>query len=372
MFIKKDCYYYLGNKPCSFHKMDGRLCKDCKNYKKIEENILIIKLDALGDVLRATSVLPALKNKYPNSTITWLTRRNALPLIRNNPFVYKYYAVEGNYLEILLSQKFDICINLDAESISGSIAKIVNAREKIGFIVDDKGSVIPANHSAVEWFEMGLNDRLKRANRKTYFEHMYRIIGLPEDNIHPPIIELTDKQIKLAKRKRLEYGLDKYRKTVGINTGGGKKWENKKWLCEYYIKLIRLLYDKYPDIALLLYGGPEEIEFNNKIIKTVDTKIINTGCTNTIEDFVSIVSLSDVFFTSDSLGMQVSLSHGIETIVIVGPTSPWELDVFGKGEIIYPQLECISCYLPRCDKNPNCMEWITPEIVFKGLKKYLE
>lgn len=88
--------------------------------------------------------------------------------------------------------------------------------------------------------------------------------------------------------------------------------------------------------------------------------MINTGCTNTIEDFCSLVSLSDVFFTSDSLGMQISISHCIETIVIVGSTSPWELDVFGKGEIIYPQLECISCYLPRCDKNPNCMEWIAP------------
>lgn len=202
MQIKRDCYHYLGNKPCSFHKKDGRLCENCNNYKKIEEHILIIKLDALGDVLRTTSILLAIKDKYPNSAITWITRCNAIPLIKNNPFIFKSYGVEDNYVEFISSREFDMCINLDAEPLSSSIAKMVKATEKIGFIVDDKGAVIPANDSAVEWFEMGVNDHLKRENRKTYFEHLYKIIGLPKIKIYPPQYYLTDRQKNFAVQKK--------------------------------------------------------------------------------------------------------------------------------------------------------------------------
>ena len=37
--IRKDCIYYLGSKPCKFHKQDGRLCDNCKNYSKMEKNL---------------------------------------------------------------------------------------------------------------------------------------------------------------------------------------------------------------------------------------------------------------------------------------------------------------------------------------------
>jgi heptosyltransferase-2 len=95
--IKKDCIYCLGSKPCKFHKQDGRLCEDCQDYRKTEKKILIIKLDALGDVLRTTSILPALIKKYPNSGITWITRKNALPLLEKNSYIFRKCAVEENY-----------------------------------------------------------------------------------------------------------------------------------------------------------------------------------------------------------------------------------------------------------------------------------
>ena len=49
--------------------------------------ILIIKLDAVGDVLRTTSLLHALKKQYPASHISWLTKENAKNIFKNNKFV---------------------------------------------------------------------------------------------------------------------------------------------------------------------------------------------------------------------------------------------------------------------------------------------
>ena len=55
--------------------------------------ILIIKLDATGDVLRTTSILPPLKLKYHDAHITWCTRNNSKELFKYNPYVDEFQAL---------------------------------------------------------------------------------------------------------------------------------------------------------------------------------------------------------------------------------------------------------------------------------------
>jgi hypothetical protein len=54
MIINVDYKNYLGNKPCKFHKIDQRVWESCKDYSKTTFQILIVKLIAMGDVLRTT------------------------------------------------------------------------------------------------------------------------------------------------------------------------------------------------------------------------------------------------------------------------------------------------------------------------------
>ena len=196
--VNIDCIYYLGYKPCKFHKQDGRLCENCQDYRKIEKRILIIKLDALGDVLRTTSILSALIKKYPDSGITWITRKNGLPLLENNPYIFRKLAVEENYLEFLLNEEFDIGICLDAEPLSANILSIAKCNEKFGFISNKYGQVIPANREAEEWYLMGINDDLKKKNRKTYQQHIYQICRLKNDIVKPQLYLKPDSE-KFAK-----------------------------------------------------------------------------------------------------------------------------------------------------------------------------
>ena len=69
--LKLDCRFFYGDKPCIFNKTEGIVCDDCNYYSPIKMKILIVKLDAIGDVLRTTSILPPLKKEYPDSYITW-------------------------------------------------------------------------------------------------------------------------------------------------------------------------------------------------------------------------------------------------------------------------------------------------------------
>ena len=159
---------------------------------------------------------------------------------------------------------------------------------------------------------------------------------------------------------------------LGINTGGGNRWQLKKWVLQYYIELIELITTAYPDVKIILFGGPEEVGFNKKIIEEVDKKVVNAGCDNSLMQFTSLINLVDLFFTPDSLGMHIAIALNKPTLVNVGPTSPWELDVYNNGTIIYnDSMDCIGCYNATCDKNNNCMNTLKPKLIFKKITEYL-
>ena len=78
--------------------------------------ICIIKLGALGDVVRTLPILEAVKEKYPNSEITWITKKDAVGIFEGNPFVGKVLTIPVNEME-----DFEILYNLKKElSIASS------------------------------------------------------------------------------------------------------------------------------------------------------------------------------------------------------------------------------------------------------------
>jgi tetratricopeptide (TPR) repeat protein len=92
-------------------------------YDPIHERILIVKLGATGDVLRTTSCLPPLKARYPRSHITWVTRSSSRAGLAGNPAIDRVLTVDGNYLEFLMAEEFDLAIGPDADLlIDGGLA----------------------------------------------------------------------------------------------------------------------------------------------------------------------------------------------------------------------------------------------------------
>ena len=192
MILKKDCCYFHGDKPCIYHKETGIKCDACKHYQPISSKILIIKLDAIGDVLRTTSILPPLKKKYPEAYITWCTRRNSKDLFVNNNLVDELIIIEEDAFFRINAEEYEIVINLDTPKISSSIAASANGKNKIGFVLNKKGYVEATSKAADKWLEMSAFDDLKKENRQTYQEIMYEILELDRTNIVQPILRLSD------------------------------------------------------------------------------------------------------------------------------------------------------------------------------------
>lgn len=61
----------------------------------------------------------------------------------------------------------------------------------------------------------------------------------------------------------------------------------------------------------------------------------------------------------------------VKVIALFGPTSSAEIDLYGQGTKIIPEMDCLCCYLPRCDVRPCCMERIAPERVYAAIRDLL-
>jgi len=362
MILKTDCRLFPGDRPCIPNKQEGIKCDNCNYYSPVEFKILIIKLDAAGDVLRTTSLLHALKEKYKTSHITWLTKRNSIALFKNNKLVDEVVEFESPaLLARLQTEQFDLLIHPDASPVSCALASVVKAKDKRGYTLNAKGKVIPVNDDAVEWLEMGAFDEYKKKNKKSYQQILHEIAGV-EYKKGEIIINLSQPELEFKNDFRLKNNLDQYKHLIGLNTGASTRWQLKQWRAEGYQELITKL-SSQKEIGILLYGGPEEAGRNEQI-KSLFPNVIDTSTSNSLREFFALLDLSDIVITGDTLALHAATALKKNIICVFGPTSHNEIEDYGRIKKVIPEMDCLTCYKPVCDFVPNCMDLISSDDIY--------
>jgi ADP-heptose:LPS heptosyltransferase len=366
--IAFDCRFFLGDRPCVWHKATGALCT-CDHYQRVEEHLLIIKLDAMGDVLRTTALLPALAEAHRAAAITWITRRESRPLLERNPYLTEIIDYGEGALAQLAVRTFDRVVNLDAGKPSAALASMANAKQKDGFILNPRGCVQPTNAAARKWLDMGVFDDLKRQGTRTYQDLMLEIVGLAGAP-HRYVLELSEEERACGCVHLQRLGVDLSRPIIGLNTGAGRRWELKQWREDGYLELVERLANKHR-VQFVLLGGPEERERHQRLTARSRVTLVDTGCDNPVRHFAAIVAACSLVVAGDTLAMHLSLALRRPTVVLFGPTSAAEIEMYGLGEKIVPRMDCLACYKSACDFVPNCMDLITTDMVEAAVERQL-
>ncbi|MGO9304124.1 MAG: glycosyltransferase family 9 protein [Candidatus Korobacteraceae bacterium] len=366
--IAFDCRFFLGDRPCVWHKTTGVLCT-CDRYQRIDRRLLIVKLDAMGDVLRTTALLPALMEAHPGTAITWITRRESRPLLERNPYLTEIFDYGGDALVQLQTRTFDRVINLDAGKTSAALASAANAKQKDGFILDTRGVVQPTNAAARKWLEMGVFDDLKRQGTRTYQDIMLEIIGMA-GSPHRYVLELGAEERARGHEHLERLGVDFSCPVVGLNTGAGHRWQLKQWREEGYLEMVERLTKRH-NAQFVLLGGPEELERHQRLVSRSEVPLIDSGCNNPVRHFAAIIAACSLVVAGDTLAMHLSLALGRRTVALFGPTSSAEIEMYGLGEKVVPRMDCLSCYKPTCDFVPNCMNLISTDMVEAAVERQL-
>jgi heptosyltransferase-2 len=286
---------------------------------------LIIKLGAMGDVLRTTTILRRLPGP-----VTWVTRSASLPLLERIPQIQELVALEA--AASLRGRAFRLAACLDDEPEACRILDLVRCERRVGAYLED-GRVV-YGESARSWYDMGLvsrfgkerADELKRLNARSYQEHLFEIFGFDfrgEDY-------LFGYEPRAANPRR-----------IGIEMRADARWQWKRW-------------GRYPELIERLRGeGYDVFLFEQRA---------------DLRDFIADVNGCGLVVTGDTLTMHVALALRKPVVAVFGPTSAPEIHGYGRLTKIVSPIDCIGCYLRTCDKAPNCMDLIPSERLLEAIQ----
>jgi ADP-heptose:LPS heptosyltransferase len=368
--INYRCRYYRGAIPCVFNKTEGAECPSCAHASEYKQRILFIKLDAVGDVLRSASLLPAIVAMHDAPFISWVTRSESVELVRMMQFVDEVIPFTNDGMARIMAGGWDRVYSLSNDLTSASIASVAGSAETvIGFYMHD-GSITPSNAAAEHWLEMAAFDRVKKANEHSYQRLMLRIVGCPEHAIAAPALNV-DAALQEAAAARLSqlFPRDR-RRRVAINVGAGGRWPKKMLDTAQIYQFAKLLHAA-ADVDVVLTGGAGEVEKAATILSMFEgSDRIGAALTQTsLAEFVALLSQVDVLLCGDTLALHIASAIGLPTIAVFGPTSLAEIfDYDGLvKKIATDKLDCLVCY-GDCNKEHNCMSLLDiPDLVSQTL-----
>ena len=285
---------------------------------------LLIKLGALGDVVRTTPLLRRLGGR-----VTWVTARESLPLLRGLPGLERALKIDD--ARLLPRESFDLVINLDEEDAACRLATAVKARHKAGPRFEGgrkvycRASAPLFDRSLISRLGRRRADALKLRGRLSYQQMAFRACGLRfrgEEPLLPPR--------PAARASRL----------IGLETRVGERWPAKAW-------------DGWEEVAAALTARGWQVR--------------RLTPRPTIARYLKDIEECAVVASGDTLAMHAALALGKPTVALFLVTSPAEIHGYGRlTKLVHPQL---SRHFYRTDRVPGLSGGIAAERVVAAVAR---
>lgn len=327
-------------------------------------NILVVKLDHIGDLILSIPSIANLKANFPKSHITLAVNPLCSDIAKLIPYVddivcynarffdrsgkkKKFDFASGmHFIRSMKRRNYDLIFELRGSFVSLIFALFSKSKYRLDratYLFYRKLSKKKIRHEA----EIALNI-LKNA-------------GIP--------ISTTDYFLRIpegAIDKFLEEGL-----YVVIHPGGPMSL--KRWSMENYIYIIRFLLDKY-HARIFLVGGKAENNLNQSIISLInDRRVIDLSGKITLSQLAVIMSKASLFIGNDSGPMHIASACGANVIGLFGPTDPERFGPYGgKCITLRKETKCSPCAKGIC-KIPNyrCIDKISVGDVIRLIEQVL-
>ncbi len=330
--------------------------------------ILLIKLGALGDVIRTTCLLEPIRKKYSPCRITWLTAPEALPLLQGLA-IEQLWAIGDKMNACLKHMEFDVVMNLDEDSAACAAATFACGKRLIGGYQDKGGKPAYTSDSSA-YFDLGLlnhdlknADALKLANRKTYQRLWAEILGLDLAGYpsgYEPLVAIDDTQreaadgiLKITNKPR-----------VGVNLGAGPRWGSKQPSVAKAAEIVKALAGHGYEI--ILFGGELERARNQEIARLAGAGI-DCGV-HPLKVFAELIGRCRALVTTDSLALHLACAAATPCVVLFGPTSASEIELYGRGIKLEPKPACACYYRPKCSAAQHCVDMIPASAVVSAVE----
>lgn len=348
--IKTDCLFFKGDLPCAPHKKTGEHCASCAAYQKISKRILIIKLGAIGDVIRTTPLIRRIRKEFPNAKISWLTHTPAILPVQAIDEILKYDFTSVLYLQQV---KFDIVYNLDKDKDACALVNTINATHRFGYCLKD-GVPFPMNQLAEHKFSTGLFDDVSKANQKSYVQEIFELAGWN--------FEGEEYLFDNHQDKGFVWNLPAEKNLIGLNTGCGDRWTTRLWPETHWVKLIQLLQQEGFEPVLL--GGEQEHEKNSKLANLTGAHYSGF---HSLPKFINLMYQMDLIVTQVTMAMHIAVALQKQMVLMNNIFNPFEFELYQRGQIISPSKPCECYFQGTCKNGQSCMTELSAESVLHAI-----
>jgi predicted lipopolysaccharide heptosyltransferase III len=335
-------------------------------------NILVIKLRYVGDVLLATPVLRALKDRFPDARITMAVNKGTEDVLRWNPDLDEALVLRRGlreelcFLRDLRRRNFDLVIDLTDGDRSAFLSRWTGAATRIGFNAEHRWR--GAFYTTVVAHTPGLH----RIDRNV---EALRPLGIEPKTVTPALRLSADDERQAARLLMDVAATD----TRGVATGplimlhpGARYWF-KSWPVERFAALADRLVDAY-GCRVLIGGSDRDQAAAAGIAAAARSKPITLAGRADLLTFAAVVKHCALFIGNDNGALHIAAAVGTPVVGLFGPSDPREWGPRGdRVAVLYKGLDCRACFHPTCERGEaNCMRQISVDEVFDTTVPFLK
>jgi len=296
-----------------------------KKRKCTENNIIAIKLWALGESVLILPALKALKDSSKGKLYVLCTKQNK-HIFEGIDFIDEVIVMEikpGKIFKTaseIRKKGIGACVDFEPYTkFSAVMAYLSKAKIRIGF---DNRPKLYTHPVEVEEDRHAVKNFINLVNviHKTKY---------PEKLIPLNFSKMNESKTRLELEK---HGIKKSDKLIGIHAGSAGSSLSRRWSEENFAKLADMLIEKYK-VKIVLVGSGNEEEMNNRILSFMKNKAINLADELDLKEFFALTKRLKMFIANDSGPMHIAASMGVPTIGLFGPNLPQRYGPYGKRNI---------------------------------------
>jgi len=276
-------------------------------------NLLIISLAGIGDTLFATPLIHELRANFADARIDALVLWNgSKDLLEGNPHLNSVYqknliaagkAEALKFLSSLREHSYDFSINTHPQSRIHYrvVARLVNAQGRLSHTYDNSSWLdhLLVNRTIPQDYEHhSIENNLRFLDlldvKPTLPTHEYEIFLSSAESAWA---EDWITSQKLAGRKMLG---------IHVGSGGTKNLALRRWPLESYDKLIPRLNRDLPELAVVLFGGPDEEKDHQRLMSQAKNASVFLPQTKNIRQAAALLKHCAGFLSVDTALMHVA------------------------------------------------------------------
>jgi lipopolysaccharide heptosyltransferase I len=297
------------------------------NKKKLQNprRILIVRFSAIGDVMHSVPLLAALRMRFPNTEIAWLTEEKNAQLLNGHWALDRLILAPKRWMKNWAGamqlrnrlQRYAPDITIDTQSLlkSSVAAYLAGAKIRIGFGGSDA-------REGSWWF----NNLRVKADAEHIIERNLQLLmpfGVEGCSVafDLPECERVRQNVQWMLQREGLYG-----NFAAVNVGAATP--SRLWRKERYAAVAKELLEQWNLPTLVLWAGETERKAAETVVQQADGAAILAPDTS-LAELVSICRRATLFIGSDTGPLHIAVAAGTRCISLHGSTSARRSGAYG-------------------------------------------